>query len=100
MDQWAWPDTLQREEDLDVVASFFRLHGYVDCTNTKLEKGFQKIALYVTDNDKFTHAARQLPDGSWTSKITEHEDIMHKSLDALVGNWCGQVGAVMKRKIS
>ena len=96
MDIFSWPDALPKEEDLDVVASFFRLHGYEDCVNTELERGFQKIALYVTDKDKLTEVARKLPDGSWTSKIAVHEDIMHKSLAALVGNWCGQVGSVMK----
>src|SRR3989338_4893773 len=96
LDLFSWPDTLPREEDLGVVSSFFRSHGYEDCTNTTLEKGFQKIALYVTDNDKFTHVARQLHDGNWTSKIAEHEDITHNSLAALVGNRCGQVGSVMK----
>ena len=96
MDLFAWPDILPREEDLHVVVSFFRSHGYENCTNTNLEIGFQKIALYIVDNDKFTHVARQLPDGKWTSKIAEHHDITHNSLTALVGNKCGQVGGVMR----
>ncbi len=98
MDLFSWPDTLPREEDLEVVISFFRSHGYEVCTNPKLERGFQKIALYVVDNDKFTHVARQLPGGDWTSKIAEHQDITHKSLAALIGNRCGQVGCIMKQR--
>ena len=99
MDLFAWPDTLPREEDLNVVISFFQTHGYKICRNSGLEKGVQKIALYILADDKFTHVARQLNDGAWTSKIAEHEDIKHESLLALVGDRCGRVGCVMKIKI-
>ncbi len=36
--------------------------------NGLLEEGFEKLALY-SQGMMYTHAARQLPDGQWTSKI-------------------------------
>jgi hypothetical protein len=47
-------------------------------------------------------AARQLPNGEWTSKIGQYEDIQHKTLDALTGEppAYGTVLQVMKKAIN
>ncbi len=60
------------------------------------EKGFIKIALFAKDNIP-THAARQLPNGLWTSKLGILEDVRH-SLSAISGGIYGSVVVVMKRK--
>jgi len=99
MDLFDWPDALPREEDFDVVVSFFKSYGYEICKASDAEKGFQKIALYVSDDGKFTHVARQLNNSAWTSKIAELEDISHQSLLALGGARCGLIGCIMKIKI-
>ena len=59
--------------------------GYEVCGSGSREPevGFQKIALYVDEDGVPTHAARQLPNGEWTSKLGRSEDISHRTLEAL-----------------
>jgi hypothetical protein len=59
--------------------------------------GFEKIAIYVLD-EKPQHAARQLPNGKWTSKLGQYEDIEHNALEGLEGSIYGYVACVMKRR--
>jgi hypothetical protein len=42
--------------------------GYTACSDGALEPGFEKVAIFATA-DEYTHAARQLPSGTWTSKL-------------------------------
>lgn len=74
------------------------------CDSSRLEAGFEKVALYEKDQFIPEHMARQLPDGSWTSKCGGEEDITHFTLDALesFGGWTAEYGAdvvYMKRPI-
>lgn len=102
---YRWPKKLPRqnpgEETLSNFASAFRLLRYKPCPvkNYSLEKGFEKVAIYVKGNDNPTHAARQLPSGIWTSKIGDEEDIEHATPTVLEGAVYGTVVLVMKRKL-
>ena len=77
--------------------AFFAALGYAPCGGDELEAGHEKIALYADDQGEWTHAALQLPDGWWTSKLGPDEDIFHLTPQALVGDLYGQVQAIMKR---
>jgi len=77
----------------------FRTLGYEPCDNGLLEAGFQKIALYGSTLT-FTHAARQLPDGRWTSKLGKAEDIEHDSPDDVAGGLYGEVVGFMRRPLA
>ena len=85
---------------LAVIIAFFQSHGYEHSESDKLEPGFEKIALYVDEDKRFSHAARQLEDGKWTSKLAGEEDIEHDSLHVLTGPYLGKVWGFMKRRIS
>jgi hypothetical protein len=63
-----------------------------------LENGYEKVAIY-TLNGVPTHAARQLPNGNWTSKLGSEIDIEHNSLDCLNGTVYGKAEIIMKRRI-
>jgi hypothetical protein len=58
-------------------------------------RGDGKIA---TDGE-LTRAARQLPNGKWTSKLGRWQDIEHE-LDGLVGAMYGTVRQILKRAIT
>jgi len=60
--------------------------------------GFEKIALYSNANES-THAARQLPDGQWTSKLGDFEDIKHVNVECLQGPCYGIAIGYLKRQI-
>jgi len=77
-----WPFWLDRAVTIDCFVRAFRWLGYRKCGHSGREIGFEKIALY-TFRGVPTHMARQLSDGSWTSKIGAEEDITHYTLDAL-----------------
>ncbi|GHU99280.1 hypothetical protein FACS189483_08350 [Spirochaetia bacterium] len=96
--QYYWPDTISRNEDIATFIELFKSIRYVVCENSNLEYGYQKIAIYIRDGVP-THAARQLPDGKWTSKLGPNIDIEHDTLDCLDGPAYGKSGVIMKRPI-
>src|SRR5205807_1808725 len=81
---------------LDALELAFRSLGYEPCPDGNLEPGFEKVALYVT-GQFYSHAARQLPSGKWTSKLGRLEDIEHDSPEAVAGGAYGDVARVMRR---
>lgn len=106
-DQWWWPDPLgvyywpdgvSRIETIDAFYQAFEAVGYVRCEDGQIEGMAEKVALYVL-NGKPTHAARQLPDGNWSSKLGKWIDITH-TLHGLEGPAYGQVAGFLKRSRS
>ena len=95
-----WPvQTPSDDYGFDVLARAFEALGYVPCDDYRLEPGFEKVALYGS-SPYYTHAARQLPDGRWTSKLGRSEDIEHETPDDLAGGVYGEILQFMKRAIS
>ncbi len=85
--------SMSNDSPIDSVVELFRAAGYELCDDGMLEAEHEKIAIYVKDGEP-THAARQLGDGQWTSKLGKYEDIEHDSLDALNGDGFGEYGGV------
>jgi hypothetical protein len=76
----------------------FESLGYKECPNSSLEVGFEKVALYGSSLF-YTHAARQLASGKWTSKLGRSEDIEHDTPDDVAGGLYGEVVQFMRRAI-
>jgi len=91
-----WPPGVPREYSVEAYKGAFEQIGYTVCGNAAFEPGLQKIALYAIDSEP-QHAARQLPDGAWTSKIGIADDIMHETLESIEGDGYGRVVLVMQR---
>ncbi len=103
--QWWWPDAMglgywpagvAREETLRAFEDAYGTLGFRPCDDADLEPGFEKVALYARASVP-THAARQLPDGRWTSKLGPLEDIEHDSPDGVAGDSYGNVALVLRR---
>ena len=92
-----WPYGVPSEYTLDALIEVYKKFGFKLCDNGNYEDGFEKIAIYGI-KDIYTHAARQLDNGKWTSKIGMREDIEHSSLAGLEGEMYGQVKHFMKRE--
>lgn len=90
-----WPDSVPHTEDLESFFLAFESIGYVRCADGGLEAGFEKVALYAKGRNP-KHAARQLDDGKWTSKLGLGIDIIH-TLPGLEGPCYGQVVGFLKR---
>lgn len=74
--------------------------GYEPCADGILEQGYEKIALFAHDKEGVaqpTHAARQLGDGKWTSKLGALEDIEHAQAENVAGDCYGKVTQFMRR---
>lgn len=96
-----WPEGVRPEVTVCAFEEVLALHGYVSCEDGVLEEGVQKIALYGHDGPdgivRITHAARQLADGRWTSKLGNLEDIVHNHADDIAGPSYGFVVAYFSR---
>lgn len=55
------------------------------CADGEHEPNVEKVAIYIDQFGIPTHVALQLPDGRWTSKLGDWDDITHQ-LEALTGN--------------
>lgn len=71
-------------------------YGYKRMTSPTLtlEKGYEKVVLYGKKDARgniteFTHQARQLKDGTWTSKLGGMSTIRHVTPYTLDGNTYG-----------
>jgi hypothetical protein len=84
--------------DIEALQEAFRTLEFELCADGSLEPGFEKVALY-SNQVFYTHAARQLPSGKWTSKLGAAEDIEHDAPENVAEGVYGQVVQFMKRSI-
>lgn len=90
-----WPPEAPDENSVAAFRTMLELRGYTECQSPVHQEGVEKVALFAQDGDP-KHLARQLPDGSWTSKLGPNVDIKH-NLHDLEGAEYGQVALVMER---
>lgn len=90
-----WPENADEGFGVESFASLLKQMGFAPCENRDLESGATKIALFAADGE-ITHAARQLENGRWTSKLGSDVDIEHNLL-AIEGRILGQVVACFRR---
>lgn len=89
-----WPVGVEKSETIQAFQDVFTILGYSTCNSSEI--GFEKVAIFQNDDGCPTHAARQLPNGRWTSKLGKLEDIEHELL-ALAGIEYGVIGVIMRR---
>ena len=100
--EYYWPSGIARGKEgkrTQCLIEVYEAIGYTVCREHEMEPGFEKVAIYSVDN-KWKHAARQLLNGRWTSKIGRQEDIEHESPASLCGAAYGQVSCYMRRLVS
>ncbi len=91
-----WPHRIPRDGQVSSLVAVFQTLGYVACDHGRVEEGVEKLALYADDNE-YTHVARQLENGKWTSKLGGLEDIEHELPEDVLCDDYGQVVGFMKR---
>jgi hypothetical protein len=103
-DRWWWPDVqgqaywppgAPRNLTLEAFIQAYNLLGYTVPCDSSIEPSKQKVAIY-TLNGTPTHAARQLLDGWWASKLGKDIDIEHE-FHALDGPVYGAVTVILAR---
>jgi hypothetical protein len=92
-----WPvPAPENDYGISVLQKAFAALGYQACDDGRAEAGYDKVALYGS-SWFYTHAARQLPTGKWTSKLGKAEDIEHDSPEDVAGGIYGEVLLLMRR---
>ncbi len=91
-----WPEKIAREETIGAMQELFESLDYAKCDDDSLEPEFEKVAIFALLGLP-THAARQLANGDWTSKLGESIDISH-TLRGLGGGIYGDPVLFLKRK--
>jgi len=92
-----WPPGVLIIPIRSTFATVFGQFGYEPCSDGKLEAGCEKIALYELMG-VVKHAARQMPDGSWRSKLGLEQLIEHE-LAGLEHASYGTVAAYFRRLV-
>jgi len=92
-----WPPGVGREESVPNFIQAFATLGYVLGASGDLEPDYEKVAIFASSDGTPTHMARQLGDGSWTSKLGGLEDITHSEVSGLEGADYGNVVVFLKR---
>lgn len=57
------------------------------------------VAIYGDAHGEYTHAARRLPTGRWTSKLGTLEDIEHETPEDVAGGDYGTITGFMRRGV-
>lgn len=94
-----WPYGLPLNTSIGNFIKLFEKHEYVVCDTHELENDFQKIALYELKGE-CKHAALQIFNGLWKSKMGMLEDIEHSDPFSIEGPSYGIAKVFMKRSNS
>lgn len=92
-----WPAGVQREESVASFIEAFATLGYQVTESGGHDPHFERVAIFASNDGVPTHMARQLPDGSWTSKLGQLEDIAHRDVAGVTGVDYGAVAAFLQR---
>lgn len=95
-----WPPGATRANSIEAFIEAFATLGYSKCDDNErfkplYEPHFERVAIYVVRGVP-SHAARQIDDKAWTSKIGNNIDISH-TLRGLEGPQYGMVSAILRR---
>lgn len=99
MPGYYWPPTARRDNHPDALRGVFESIGYEVCADDHLETGYEKVALYVDNAGRWSHAAKQEANGEWSCKLGDAEDIRHRTAHCFGGSIYGQVAYFMRRKL-
>ena len=92
-----WPPWAPADNRIDSLKQVFAGLGYEECEDSRLEDGYLKIALYGEEEGEAKHAAVQMPDGAWRSKLGYGPVIEHRSPESLADGIYGGVHCFMRR---
>jgi hypothetical protein len=99
-----WPDGIPEDGSLKSAVRLFESLGFSCTDDPGYEQGAMKIAVYGKAAEGtillWTHAARQLETGRWTSKIGALQDIVHDTPAALLGGEYGTHLQIMRKSLA
>ena len=94
-----WPPAVPPGHSMASFVAAFTALGYEPCSDGRTEPGTEKLALYADEHGLPTHVSRELPSGTWRSKLGASEDLEHDMLEALEGVLYGRVVQHLRRRL-
>ena len=94
-----WPPYATRSKRIESLQEVFAGLGFEECDDGSFGPGYQKIALYE-DQGTWEHAAIQISNGAWHSKMGEGPVIEHRSPESLSDGPYGNPTVYMRRAVS
>lgn len=95
---WPIPYSIVKASKIDTLIAMLEHFGFEKSDGTSPGDGYERVAIYGK-NGEWTHAAKQLPTGKWTSKLGPDQDIEHDTLECLVGSEYGDIVRILKRRL-
>jgi hypothetical protein len=93
-----WPAGLAPDDfSVQGLKNAFQALGFEPCEDGTLEPGFERVAVYGI-GQFYSHAARQLPNGKWSSKLGKYVDIEHDFASDVAGGAYGELLHFLKRQ--
>ena len=92
-----WPDGVPEQEIMSAFEQAYGTLGFEPCDGPELEVGYEKVVIYALHGVP-AHAARQLPDGTWTSKLGGLEDVRHPHDGLKVDDYGAPVRYLRRRR--
>ena len=93
-----WPPWATRSSSMQSLKEVFAGLQYEECNDGNHEAGYQKLALYEAGGAA-QHAAVQMPNGRWRSKMGPGPVIEHDSPESLSGGMYGEPTVFMRRAV-
>lgn len=100
-----WPNTVQRNYSLDALIDAYVTKGFEVCDENGrvFDPEFEKVVLYGTVSSggrgrRWSHAAKLMPSGMWSSKLGNLEDIQHVAPEDVNCAAYGEPLVYMRRK--
>lgn len=94
-----WPQGVPMEVTESAFIAAYSTLGYEVTKNPDAEPDYEKVVIYLKNSIPI-HASRQLPDGWWTSKLGQAEDINHQAPETVNGPLYGEARLYMRRRIN
>jgi len=101
-DAWVWPRGPGEPVTLADFDGLYSIYGFKRVTGLDFgrQKGVEKVVLFAASREnkiEITHACRQMPDGSWSSKVGSLPLIRHLRPDDLAGPTYGSPWVIYVR---
>lgn len=93
-----WPPWTTRDSRIESLMEVFAGLGYEPCDDGAAEDGYRKVALYE-ENGIAQHAALQVSNGRWQSKMGQGPVIEHLSPESISGRVYGAPTTFMRKAV-
>jgi hypothetical protein len=95
-EEYDWIEGLPMSDDLNTMQAFFEHFGFQVCEKfDNFDSSIELIAIFAKEGI-FTHVAKLLKNGNWTSKLGNSYDVEH-GLESISNGLYGEVALYMQK---